>query len=981
MPDYKSKISVLHVEDDKKTLKELASELIKRNIYVHSVTNFKDAIDAIRKCYIDVLVCDGMFPDVKGRKERKNFIPLVERIKKLKKWMDIVAWSNSTHVHEYCRKNKIESYSKETIAKERFKSKGRKYIKVKNLGVCEMADIVEKKILGETGLDKIKNTRFEEYYTEPATVLGMFMAVDMRTAMFKKTAGMNYGPWLTEIENKLCTVYADKSNDAIVSNSIYQKIIKHNFFPEIDRNVSARAKKLLYFSRSLKSMNYSRHSNKGLQALYLKFCRLFMEMRMYSSLPTAMEHGTSSWTYLLKNILKNKINDEQELNRVFSILTTPRKLSYMKEFELETAKIGIKKHQGKNVKTEVKRLAEKYAWVNYTFEGIPIDKRYILDRLADLGKTKCDFEALIKENKARQKDVEKEKQNIIKKYEFSEKEKTLFEIGADIVFIKFFRKGVFAESYYSVEFLLEEIGKRIGCTRKQTVNMLPYEVLAALELGSFPCNLIDNRIKKSSMLHYAGHSYALPKSAESIYKKSIRISASKETNELNGQTAFPGKVSGKVKIINVIKDMEKFDQGDILVSRSTNPTLVPAMKKAAAIVTDLGGLTCHAAIVAREMKKPCIIGTKIATKVFRDGDYVLVDADKGIVKKLTKKQHGEMKKLVLKERQIEHKEEAIIEEKIAEAPKRPDTILWFKDVFKNDLPIVGGKGANLGEMFEHFPIPNGFCITVNAYQQFLKENKLDKKIFPLLSNLDSEDTRKLDNVSKKIENIILKAKMSKAVEKEILANYRKMKNFVAVRSSATAEDLPTASFAGQQATFLNVKGEKEFLDAVKKCWASLFTSRAIYYRNTNSFDHEKVLISVVVQEMVDSEKAGVMFTVNPVTKNPEEMIIEGSFGLGEMVVSGQVTPDSYIVNKKSMKLTMKNIGDKKLAMIRKDGKNIIKNLSEKESNEQVLTEKEVKELALLGKKIEQHYGKPQDIEWAVYKGKIYILQSRPITTL
>ena len=309
----------------------------------------------------------------------------------------------------------------------------------------------------------------------------------------------------------------------------------------------------------------------------------------------------------------------------------------------------------------------------------------------------------------------------------------------------------------------------------------------------------------------------------------------------------------------------------------------------------------------------------------------------------------------------------------------------YVTIDKKDLLLVGGKGANLGEMFEKFPIPNGFCVTVNAYREFLKQNKLEEKIFPSLKKLDIEKTEELEKESKRIRDLILAFEMPDDVKKEIVENYKKLKEkFVAVRSSATAEDLPTASFAGQQDTYLNVKGEKDLLESVRKCWASLFTSRAIYYRVINKFHHEKVLICVVVQEMIDSQKAGVLFTVNPVTGDRNEQIIEGSFGLGESVVSGQVTPDSYIVKKKPFEIKEITVNEKNIAFYRdkEKGHNKKVELDNLKANSQCLTEDEIKGLAELGIKIEEHYKKPQDIEWAVGPDKkLYILQSRPITTL
>ncbi|MFH0870558.1 MAG: PEP-utilizing enzyme [archaeon] len=491
----------------------------------------------------------------------------------------------------------------------------------------------------------------------------------------------------------------------------------------------------------------------------------------------------------------------------------------------------------------------------------------------------------------------------------------------------------------------------------------------------------------SGVVRIMGKNKTKNKTNKNENKKAISKTAPKKAaiiqTELKGTVINKGLVFGRARIVKTASDLKKVKTGDVLVTKMTAPKFRKAMENAIAIVTDEGDASCHAADVSREMSKPCIISTVIATKAFKDGDCLEVDANKGVVRKITAAEFEKRIKAFEKEEKIIEVSKIPIETEELEI--RPDLIAWFKELSKKDLPLVGGKGANLGEMFNHFPIPNGFCITVNAYKKFLKDNKLEEGIFSLLRKLDIEDTKLLDEASVKIEKMIMAGKISGEIEEEIIRDYRALgSGFVAVRSSATAEDLPTASFAGQQATFLNVKGEKDILVAVKQCWASLFTARAIYYRVINEFHHEKVLISVVIQEMVDSDKAGVMFTANPVNNNRDEMIIEGSFGLGESVVSGQVTPDTYIIDKSPLKMQSKAVNEKRMAIIKdeKTGKNKEIALDSVKANTQCLKDSEIIDLAKVGMLIEQHYAKPQDIEWAVdRKGKIFILQSRPITTL
>lgn len=327
-------------------------------------------------------------------------------------------------------------------------------------------------------------------------------------------------------------------------------------------------------------------------------------------------------------------------------------------------------------------------------------------------------------------------------------------------------------------------------------------------------------------------------------------------------------------------------------------------------------------------------------------------------------------------------------------------ILWFDQVDKNSLSLAGGKGANLGEMARiKLPVPPGFIITSKAFDEFLETNKIKNQIDELIQNTDVEDTKKLLETSDKIKTLIVSKEMPEKMKKEIIESYRNLSfsdriltpealrllesgrdySLVAVRSSATAEDLPTASFAGQQATFLNVKGFKILIDSIKKCWASLFEPRAIFYRNKQGF--KSASIAVIVQRMVNSDKSGVMFTVNPST-GENEVVIEATWGLGETLVSGQVQPDMYRISKDG-KIIEKNIGKKDKMKIRDlaTDKTIDLPVSAKQALSQVLTEEEMIRLAKYGITLEDHYKKPQDIEFAIERGRIFIVQTRAVTTL
>lgn len=318
--------------------------------------------------------------------------------------------------------------------------------------------------------------------------------------------------------------------------------------------------------------------------------------------------------------------------------------------------------------------------------------------------------------------------------------------------------------------------------------------------------------------------------------------------------------------------------------------------------------------------------------------------------------------------------------------QKDKAIFWFNEITKNDIPIAGGKGANLGEMTNAgIPVPPGFIVTANAYYSFLKEAGITEKIRSLLEPLDTNDSKQLQDVSAKIKDIIIKAAMPKSLSEAIKQAYVEMgKGFVAVRSSATAEDLPEASFAGQQATFLNVSGENELVEAVRKCWASLFESRAIFYRVENKFDHFKVGIAVPVQRMVQSDTSGVMFTVDPTTSDPSKIVIEAVLGLGEMIVSGDVTPDHYMVAKEGLQILVKEIKKQEWQLVRSQSSeniNVKVILTPAEQARQKITDDDIRFLSRIGKRLEEHYGHPQDIEWAKEGSVIYIVQTRPVTTM
>lgn len=333
--------------------------------------------------------------------------------------------------------------------------------------------------------------------------------------------------------------------------------------------------------------------------------------------------------------------------------------------------------------------------------------------------------------------------------------------------------------------------------------------------------------------------------------------------------------------------------------------------------------------------------------------------------------------------------------------KKDPLILWFSDVNKGDGDKVGGKGANLGELTRAgFPVPPGFIITAQAYFKHIKETGLEEKISQVLSGFNKEDSKDLQERAKEAQKLIIQTPLPADLEEEIKKSYKllidKTKTpadnfYVAVRSSATAEDLEGASFAGQQATYLNVLGIDDVLKKVRECWASLFEARAIYYRAEKGFNQLEVGIAVPVQKMVNSDTAGVMFTMDPTNNDLDHISIEAAYGLGEVVVLGAVTPDRYLVDKKTLEITSREITKQTWMLTRESGSSDTDNLDDLEKDsiqvpedkqdKQKISDEEILKLARIAVDIEKHYGSPQDTEWAIENGEVFMVQSRPVTTI
>ncbi len=401
---------------------------------------------------------------------------------------------------------------------------------------------------------------------------------------------------------------------------------------------------------------------------------------------------------------------------------------------------------------------------------------------------------------------------------------------------------------------------------------------------------------------------------------------------VSGVAVNGGKVEGVVKVVSSLKEIKEVKPGVVLVLPSKMMGEdIPIIGKISALITDTGGITAHISTIAKESDIPCIVGAKDASKKLKDGMKVVVDAANG---KVYDSSFGDSVRVI----------------------KKSNEVVWI-DNLKAEMDLVGAKAFNLVRLMQiGVNVPDAYVITTEAFEKFLKQNGIEKEMRKKYKKIDVEN---LEEIGEVIKKKILNGEVSKKLESDILKSFLVLKEKygeVSVRSSATCEDSIKASFAGQFQSFLFIDDKEKLIESIKKCWASLYRSGAVLYSIQKGIDILKVKMGVVVQGMINAEVAGVIFTED--LKNEDgNMLIEVAKGIGENVVSGEVTPVSYTVKKKTGRI-IKKVGEE----------------------DELISKSKVLYLASIGKKIEEYFGLAQDIEWAIEKDKIYILQSRPITT-
>ena len=448
---------------------------------------------------------------------------------------------------------------------------------------------------------------------------------------FHKLAGENFQKGIALFENRVNTWFLiPKSRDA-VAKIILKKISNKNWVGLNIGKIYKTSRELENYSAKIHKLNLQLKTDRELLGLYKRYNELFKKMYLFGWLPNAAEGDTYLFSRRLEEILGNKLlqkNKTAKQGEYFSALCAEEKDSERDKEKKEFLKI-IK--SGEGLEKKFKKHHEKYCWLYYDYDGPALSLGYFVKEAEKINKSGAETELKALERK--RSEIKAKRKKIEKELGFNSAERELFALAREFSFIKNYRKDILYKSYYQTEKLLKELGKRLTLSLIQVKHILPREIESFLNSGKVPRKIINERIKYSVLTYGKDNPIICTgRKAKKIIAEKMAIQISRIQNELKGQSACAGLARGRVRIVNTPKDMSGFKKGEILISEKTNPNLIPAMKLAAAIVTNIGGLTCHAAIVSRELGKPCVVGVKNATQIFKDGDLIEVDANTGVVK-------------------------------------------------------------------------------------------------------------------------------------------------------------------------------------------------------------------------------------------------------------------------------------------------------------------------------------------------------------
>jgi len=761
-----------------------------------------------------------------------------------------------------------------------------------------------------------------------------------------------------------------------------ENLKNESFFNNLINGLTSSGNNLIKISSLIKNKNYINLTNNELLVNTKETFNVLLDFFKYNHIVNSTDFYHDVFTKYLYSKLDKYNKEENSIGSLYSILSTPNKDVWIQEEEENFYNLIFKYRKQNTQKNKIlfneslEEYTSKYFWIEYEQQGKEINSNDVLNKIKIFIKSSRNELEELKILKKRRKQMQLDRIHLEKKLQLSKEDMYIFKVARELVYWKLHLRELKVRFYCCTNNLLKE------CARRLNISFSEVRFLTEKELYKYIItpSLLDKK-NLQERVKYCVFNFEnketqvyVGKKAKEKFSKLLNQKNDKKTL-LHGMCGYPGFVKGNVCKVLGLNDISNFRKGQILTAYMTDISIVPAMKRAGAIVTDVGGVTCHAAIVSREFKIPCLIGTKYVTDFFDNGDNVSVDADKGKIQLINK---------VTKTYNVPEK----VEEKL-----KVNMILPYSSEVKsidisplhNIMPyeknIFGGKAESLGFLIRNgFLTPNGFALSASAFEYFIIKNNLAYKINILLKSI--EFYSELENVSQQIISLIKKAPFDGILKNQIYDNFDKL-NFsrVAVRSSAPSEDSKEFSWAGQFDSYLNIS-RFELLDMIKSCWASSFTARALSYRSTQKTNNENIFLGVIIQEMIHSKISGTAFSINPINNNQNELIIESCIGLGELLVSGKITPSTYIVDKQNYNIINKKIVQQDIVST----SNSLSNGVQQKTLEKLNNTLEIPEIIFYNLiksilYIEEIYQLPIDIEW-VYDGiSLYIVQARPITTV
>lgn len=805
--------------------------------------------------------------------------------------------------------------------------------------------------------------------------------------------------FLVEFSNRHVRMAAVASHWEKAGLLTVQKLNSVDF---VDRVINGLANETVNLNRLgdlLRSANFSEFTDYDLAKEVSVTIDALGGFIVFNNIINTSDFYHEAFTHKILECLKASLSADSTITAetAYSALTTPEKTVWIQEEETSLLEVlalvcqnphltslarleklddffhGVSNMFGSELEAHV----QKYFWIRYEQEGEILSGKHFCNELA---KMLCDgVDATNASNSVNERRLRAKEQfdSINSMIVFNSETKHLLEVARKFVYWKLHLREVKVRFYCCAGKLLDEAAKRLNLNHYQVRHLTAEELINALSgVIKLDADSLDKRMEYS-VFHFASGRITVyeGQNARDIFSI-VKQESVVATNSVSGVCAFPGLVEGVVKQVLDVSDGDNFLRGSILVAYMTDVGVVPAMKKARAIVTDVGGVTCHASIIAREFGIPCLIGTKIGTKVLLNGYTVRVNATDGFSTILSRDVNPRQE---LTANLAEDEELIVCNFQIPMSGflrKEANHIRSLEKTLSSDVQIAGGKGASLGQMLQlSLPIPKGFVVLASAFEEVFFGTEYGALINQLL--LEIRDQRSLRRVSKMIQELVINVEIPFQIEHDIRASFADLPfDHVAVRSSATSEDSATASWAGQLDSFLNTTYDDLLLN-IRQCWASLFSDRAISYRI--HCDSKEMSVAVVVQGMLDSRISGTAFSVHPVTGQSDVILIESCIGLGETLVLGKEMPTTFLVKKDSLGISHKDVSEQKNG-VRRSANGKGNELFVVDSAMQPLSDSEAQEIARLVIDIEKKFGFPVDVEWAYEGNRLYLLQSRPITT-